>query len=381
MSSVGASPEIEDDTQVPLRCKVGDLLPRYATVAKESRALKWVDVPHHIARDLPVSLPPDLISDVDGDASPGQWTFIPDTSMYDGIFAPSRARGRGIYCKKCGRFMKITNKHDMDKHVRAAIHKDGTLEIRELANTRRYRFAQGLEMVAFGDLPYDAVETPQWRALAGVEGLAAPSARNAANMLHEARVAFEEDIKTQMTQGPTKSVSLQIDAWKQKHMRRRWIGYLVSVTTSNAQPIRAFLRLEHFTKNSETGRVLAEGVLRFCRDYGIRPDAVISDTASNMLAAADIVQNHYAIGGHEVNVMPCFCHLLSLCCKAFLKGADDPAKMGLVSQMRSVHRFFFSGSAFPAFLEELGSPRISASTMIDVRWEWVNIQSTRLTCW
>ena len=220
----------------------------------------------------------------------------------------------------------MSNKHDLNKHIGTDYHQRASVSMRDVANTRRYMFANGLMMIAHGALPYDAVGPPEWRVVSGFAELSAPCARTAANMLHDARIAFENDVKAELADGKPLSVSLQIDAWKQKHLERRWIGYFVSATTAQGKQVRALIRLEHFLKSSETGQNVADMIISICREFNLVPDAVVSDTASNMLAATELVQKHFAGQGHYVIIIPCFCHIVSLLCKTFLKAVDGPEK-------------------------------------------------------
>jgi hypothetical protein len=67
-------------------------------------------------------------------------------------------------------------------------------------------------------------------------------------------------------------------------------------------------------------------------------------------------------------IIPCFCSIVALLCKTVPHVFDGPEKKGLVGQLRAVHHFFFDGPALITFLETVGSPRISATTMCEVRW-------------
>jgi hypothetical protein len=153
-------------------------------------------------------------------------------------------------------------------------------------------------------------------------------------------------------------VALQVGAWKQKWVERRWIGYFVAGTTAQGRRLRAFIRLEHFLKSGEMGANLAEKIIALCADLGFDPTALVADTAANVLSAAGTVQKRFPQQAIEVIIVPCSCHIVSLLCKTFLKAVGGPEKKGSVGQLRAIHHFFFDGPAFTTFLEAVGSPRV-----------------------
>ena len=87
---------------------------------------------------------------------------------------------------------------------------------------------------------------------------------------HDARIAFEDDVKAGLADGEAFSVPSRIDGRKQKYLvwERRWVGHFASATTSQGKPVRAFIRLDDFFKGSETGANLADTVIALAESSG-----------------------------------------------------------------------------------------------------------------
>jgi hypothetical protein len=171
---------IEEDSATPVRGMIAGVLSVYATCGRPSGELKWTLVPPHIAHGLPWVLPEEFVSNANGDLPPGQWMFLPNMPKYRGIGSPARAKGPGRRSERCGRFIKMTSRRVLNKHIGTEGHAKREISPRDAANTRRYRFTNALPLVAHGSLPYEAGEAVEWWDLAGFEGLHAPCARTVA---------------------------------------------------------------------------------------------------------------------------------------------------------------------------------------------------------
>jgi hypothetical protein len=113
-----------------------------------------------------------------------------------------------------------------------------------------------------------------------------------------------------------------------------------------------------------TGEYIAAQLEELLDKYDLDPIACVTDTDSTEIKAFDLLNEaRKRKGKPAMHWLPCFCHLINLVLKAFMRAGSD-----LYAPLKAIENQLGNSARFTALCTEAGRSRKTVAQSIDIRW-------------